>query len=229
MNQNRRKNIKYRLNEQKRSTASRNDRRQDKKYRQIEQVSNTASHIVRRENTKFREIEQKRNTVAHIVRRQNTKFREIEQKGNTAAHVVCRQDKKYRESEQKYNTVAHQNCKVNFRSDWILLESKYRTEIQECADNVCASCGGLFYKKSGQLAEGDFARCAINLITNVSSYMQNGRMWFCFTCIKSLKKKKIPLLCLQNGFQFLQVPKILKCLTPLEEMLVALRLPFMQI
>ncbi|XP_062584589.1 uncharacterized protein LOC134246276, partial [Saccostrea cucullata] len=62
--------------------------------------------------------------------------------------------------------------------------------------------------------------------TNTKSV--NGQEWICNTCNSSLKESRTPKLSIANGMTWLQKPSELNLL-PLEERLVSLRIPFMQI
>ncbi|XP_069109182.1 uncharacterized protein [Argopecten irradians] len=56
----------------------------------------------------------------------------------------------------------------------------------------------------------------------------DGKEWICHTCLASLKKCKVPKLSVKNGMKWPDKPPELD-LHPLEERLLALRIPFMQI
>lgn len=63
-------------------------------------------------------------------------------------------------------------------------------------------------------------------LTNLKSV--EDKEWICHTCLKSLKPNIIPLLSVANKMGFSEKPKELD-LYPLEERLISLKIPFMQI
>ena len=67
-----------------------------------------------------------------------------------------------------------------------------------------------------------FFKCSTNLKSD------HDIEWICHTCMNSLKQNKIPRLSVANLMSFPEKPKELE-LHPLEERLVSLRIPFMQI
>ena len=52
--------------------------------------------------------------------------------------------------------------------------------------------------------------------------------WICHTCLSALRESKIPKLSVSNGMKWPEKPPLLN-LHQLEERLIALRIPFMQI
>lgn len=106
----------------------------------------------------------------------------------------------------------------------------FHTKIQQGPIFVCVSCEQLWYKRSVY----NFDSVSNNIPHGMSSCIQNiqspdNNTYICHTCYVALSSNKIPTCCTVNGLQFEQIPVELQDLYPLEERLVALRIPFMQI
>ncbi|KAJ8048747.1 ATP-dependent DNA helicase PIF1 [Holothuria leucospilota] len=106
---------------------------------------------------------------------------------------------------------------------------KFHNIVKDGPTFVCSCCDQLWYKKSVQNAQNclnkipatalSFARVSIDSKTS---------SWLCGTCVKYLKLGEVPPYSVENGVHFWPCPQELE-LFPLEERLVALRVPFMQI
>jgi hypothetical protein len=109
---------------------------------------------------------------------------------------------------------------------------EYKRSIQSGPTYICSCCGGLWYKKSVQKVTTEKLRsfgADDNVVEAASELPQNGQYFLCSTCFRKVKRNKVPKAALTNGFKFPMVPDVVTDLTSLEERLVALRLPFMQI
>jgi len=113
------------------------------------------------------------------------------------------------------------------------LDSKleeFRIKTKEGPTCICVCCGSLWFKNSvlsislSTLLD-QHEQSFVNKIFNV----KNSESWVCRTCHVYIKKGTVPRLALSNGLDFPEIPDIIKGLTTLEERLVALRLPFLQI
>lgn len=111
------------------------------------------------------------------------------------------------------------------------LYKNYIISINQGPTNICASCGGLFFKKSVKDIDlSKLTKKGINedfLNKNLKKFGENTKL--CHTCYNSIVKCKIPKLALINGLDFPEIPEQLLCLTNLEAMLISPRIPFMQI
>lgn len=91
-------------------------------------------------------------------------------------------------------------------------------------DCVCQCCEGLFFKESV------YAVKALELKKwseyNISNY---NSVWICGTCRTHANQNRVPILSTKNGFQFPEIPDVLKDLSPLEERMVSPIINFMQI
>ena len=91
---------------------------------------------------------------------------------------------------------------------------------------ICSCCHQTWFKESVTKA------CAISGAFNpqyFSGILSVDNMeWICTTCKRSITSGKIPKLTIANGMKWPSKPKELE-LHPLEERIIALRIPFMQL
>ena len=106
----------------------------------------------------------------------------------------------------------------------------YVKEIQQGPTCVCVCCGGLWLHKSVvQLpVESIKQKHGVEFLENCIS-RQTEKPLVCRTCFLAVSAGQVPKLALTNGLEFPSIPPELQLLTPLEERLCALRIPFMQI
>ncbi|MCG8076810.1 MAG: AAA family ATPase [Candidatus Thiodiazotropha taylori] len=93
---------------------------------------------------------------------------------------------------------------------------------------VCTCCHQTWFQKSVSALKRTFlsATCISNYCTKLISV--NNEEWICHTCLSLLKDGKVPKLSVANGMKWPDKPPELD-LHQLEERLIALRIPFMQI
>jgi len=101
---------------------------------------------------------------------------------------------------------------VSNPSEWAKLVRAYEAEIEQRADNVCISCGGLFYRSAvaGLNLETIADKFGGSFLTNVTPATAHSSGLACATCLASIRSGKVPKLCLSNGLAFPDVPDILK-------------------
>ena len=92
---------------------------------------------------------------------------------------------------------------------------------------MCTCCHQTGFRKSVSMLKNT------HLPTRMRSYCTkftsvNDEEWVCHTCLNSLKDNKAPRLSVANGMKWPNKPPELN-LHQLEERLIALRIPFMQI
>ena len=99
--------------------------------------------------------------------------------------------------------------------------NKFQTSVNTGPSYVCKICSQTWFKHSVRKASGipDHFLCQYGV--------QKSEI-ICNTCHKYLKEEKVPPCSLMNGFGFPNKPPELD-LTPLEERLIAPRIPFMQL
>ena len=110
--------------------------------------------------------------------------------------------------------------------------NKFNDSISGSCSYVCTCCQQLWFKQSVKdvstlLASTSFdtnllKRCKTDFIS------EEGIEWICSTCICNIKQGKMPKLSVINGMEFPEKPAELN-LNNLEERLISLRIPFMQI
>ena len=114
---------------------------------------------------------------------------------------------------------------------------KYGSDLDTCIElfhknisigpvYVCSCCHQTWFKHS------------VSRVTSLSNYEQqtyltkfvsvDDKEWVCLTCKSNICAGKVPRLSVLNGMKWPEKPKELE-LFPLEERLIALRIPFMQI
>jgi hypothetical protein len=109
--------------------------------------------------------------------------------------------------------------------------TEFRNLTKQGPTFTCCCCGGLWFRNSVRPLTPENKDTFAEEFRQLLIIVKGDELHICRTCWKSVSQKtpKIPRLCLSNGFEFPAVPAELKDLTPLEERLVALRLPFYQI
>ena len=114
-----------------------------------------------------------------------------------------------------------------------LCREKFRREISEGPIFPCFSCHRLLFKESvRKFTPGAITPCADlkPLLDDAKKEEDNGATLFmCRTCHAGLSKGKIPCQCYMNNLHLAKVPPELDNLNPLEERLIAQRIPFMKI
>ena len=109
---------------------------------------------------------------------------------------------------------------------------KFNETISGLCSYVCSCCQQLWFKHSVKNVPSLFASTAldINLLQRcLTGYKsEEGMEWICSTCLGNIRNKKIPKLSVLNGMKFAKKPPELN-LNNLEERLISLRIPFMQI
>ena len=167
-----------------------------------------------RENEAFRVAEQARDTGARRVRRESPVVRAAEQARNTGERRVCR------------NT-----------NDWEKLVTMYEKNIKDGPFHNCYSCDRLYFKTQIKTISKEKLKqkgCSEEFLSEVvlSSVLDQDEYQFCTTCYKNLAMTppKYPKYNINKSeLAFPKIPDIVKNLTPLEERLVAPRIPFMKI
>ena len=110
--------------------------------------------------------------------------------------------------------------------------TKFNEAICQSASYVCSCCQQVWFRESVKEVS------AIDRISSVNSSLLKKCVtshvsaadceWICNTCIYNIKREKIPKLAVINGMKFPDRPPELN-LNNLEERLISLRIPFMQI
>lgn len=143
---------------------------------------------------------------------------------------------------QPVNTRVHQTSndlrrlrREKNRSSWSYNLTQYLESIQQGPTIVCCVCGGLFYTNSiksitlEKFRDKGWKLEDIPEICKPVDQSPVSKLSICDTCSRTVTSGKIPKLALKNGFKYPDVPVEVKDLTNLEERLVSLRIPFMQV
>ena len=109
--------------------------------------------------------------------------------------------------------------------------NKFREAIDLSSSFVCSCCQQTWFKHSVQaVATLNMKALDAHLLDKcLTGYTSVGNCeWICNTCLNNLKRGKIPKLSVANGMKLIVQPAELN-LNHLEERLISLRIPFMQI
>ncbi|CAG9799161.1 unnamed protein product [Chironomus riparius] len=230
----RRSNPTVRANEQAQNTAARQVRRSNPTVRANEQAQDTAVRQIRRNDPAVRANEQAQDTAARKIRRSNPTVRANEQAQDTAVRLSRRSNPTVRANEQAQNTAARR-VKRNQMLSWIEVMEQYFECIKEGPTYNCYSCDRLWFKKSIKNITRDKLKdcgCTDTFIEEVllEEFVNEKVYQFCFTCYTNIRAKKYPRFNVNKSLlAFPKLPDIITSLTPLEERLVATRIPFMKI
>ena len=109
---------------------------------------------------------------------------------------------------------------------------KFHEAVREGSSYVCTCCHQVWFKQSVKELSSVERMSLVNkalLKKCTTGFMSvNSHEWICNTCISNIKQGKIPKLSLINGMKFPDKPPEFN-LSNLEEHLISLRIPFMQI
>ncbi|XP_033764354.1 uncharacterized protein LOC117345389 [Pecten maximus] len=105
--------------------------------------------------------------------------------------------------------------------------AKFHKTIAEGPVYVCTSCHQTWFKHSVTEVNRNVEHSSLFTKCTTRYKSKNGKEWICRTCLLALKNGKMPTLSTVNQISFPDKPVELD-LHQLEERLVALRIPFMQ-
>ncbi|KAL5006836.1 hypothetical protein ScPMuIL_015642 [Solemya velum] len=142
-------------------------------------------------------------------------------------------DKKYKQDKRKDPlVVVHESelrRKKQFGSTIMDCIKVFETKVSEGPIYVCTCCHQTWFRESVIDSKSLHGTLSENLEHCLTGYKSvHDKEWICYTCKNALKKSKVPRLSIANKMGFPVKPKELE-LFPLEERLISLRIPFMQI
>ena len=159
--------------------------------------------------------------------------------------LECERIKKQqiRQEKRKFNDnsgidVPRKRCKhdmdtlpKNCRKDFVTTEEsiqRFHSDISIGPLYVCTCCHQTWFRKSVSILKNTHipAESRRQYCTGFTSV--NNEEWACHTCLSALRERKCPKLSVANGMKWPDKPVELN-LHQLEERLIALRIPFMQI
>ena len=197
--------------------AQKQSNRQDPNFKEKEKVYQLASKRKQRQKPFFSECER----IAQQQRRQEKRKLEYTLELN-------RKNKRHKKAEEKSHEI----------EPYDVCDRKMHESVAECLKQfheniavgplfVCTCCHQTWFRKSVSLLKNT------NIMTRSSNYCTkfksvNNEEWICHTCLSALKGGKVPKLSVENGMKWPNKPPELD-LHQLEERLIALRIPFMQI
>ena len=200
------------------NTASRKLKRQNVEVQEKEKEGSRISKRKCRENP----IVLERERLKKQAKRSNISFRENERLLNREQKQRQRADKEYCEK------VNEQQRRKRFGIDIEDCIQNFHEQIKHGPIFVCTCFQQTWFKESVSKVENMKLddECKSKFLTSTVS-VENVE-WICNTCCSSIRQKKIPKLSVLNGMMWPLKPMELD-LFPLEERLVSLRIPFMQI
>jgi hypothetical protein len=168
-----------------------------------------------REEKERKRKQQVANTAARRLTRQDQARRDQEQVADTNSRRLARQDTVVRSVERKRFWEAEKKRRLTAKSSYEKLKDKYIDQIRQSPSCICSCCGGIWYEKSTTATSQEaliLCGCDQDFIDTVLRVQQNEHR-LCGTCKKSITQKRVPRLCLSNGFDFPIVPSELKVLS----------------
>jgi len=214
------------LSRKEKKTESMRKSRANPEYQKRERQSNAKRIADLRKNPSYRIKEKSAQVVT-----QNTEKR----RQNKAKQMAdLRKNTSYRMKEKSARVMRRQLATRNTKLKDLI--RTFEEAVREGPTYICSCCGGLFYKKSVNevsikgLTETWLCKHKEKSATveELLPYRPTKAIWLCTTCRTDIHQGRIPHLALFNGFKFPEVNETLSTLTNLEERLVALRVPFMQ-
>ena len=186
--------------------------RENQTFNSKERIYQNASKKKARENPYFLECERIKK---QQVRQEKRKFED--NSGINVPRKRCKHDTDSVPKHQHKDSENIENAIKQFHSD-ISIGPLY----------VCSCCHQTWFRKSVSMLKNTHipAESKRQHCTNFISV--NDKEWICHTCLSALRDSKIPKLSVTNGMKWPIKPPELN-LHQLEERLIALRIPFMQI
>jgi hypothetical protein len=234
-----RQNVEVKKKQNERETIVRKSKRKIVEIKEKERRLDKAARKIRRQNTDCMKKEQEQNTNMKRKHRENPIFLERER----VKKQVLRRNANYKQRERVFNS----KSKLRKRSSkcYHLTENttnrqrRFEIDCQGCIDKfhepikhgpvfICSCCHQTWFKESVLKVHNTNLddEMKSKFLTNTLS-VENAE-WICNTCYASVRENKTPKLSVLNGMAWPPKPNELQ-LYPLEERLVSLRIPFMQI
>ena len=209
-----RQNPVFKANEIKYQYESKQKARQD----QLFQSNEARNQRLSKQNAR------KRPFVLECERLRQQQKRQQNRKLDYTSKLNNQSDKKVEETLQSHRSYKSYQKRTKTIDDCI---KEFHSSILVGPLYVCTCCHQTWFRKSVSMLKNT------HLPTRMRSYCTeftsvNDEEWVCHTCLNSLKDNKAPRLSVANGIKWPNKPPELN-LHQLEERLIALRIPFMQI
>ena len=206
-------------------------KRKDPKVKENERISKNN----KRKLSDYREFERNAKRIKRSCKtyteteriKQHLKRRNEAYKNTERQHDCLRKHKKRAETDyfSKEKQMREKRNQGNSLEECI---AKFHASIAMGPLYICSSCTQSWFRCSVSVVDRSNYEGSISEKCLVSYVSVDEKEWICNTCHNDMKKGKIPRLSLANGLGFPVKPPELY-LHNLEERLVALRIPFMQI
>ena len=176
------------------------------------------------QDEKKRKIHRKR--TAEGMRKMLSVEHKRQEHRNKSAQGMKRARKRQTDSNNEYLLRKKRKIGVSFEE----AVDKFNEAIRDSCSYVCSSCNQIWFKQSVKLLSSVSKSIDSSLMTQcITGHRSVGNQeWICNTCSNNLRQGKIPRLSVVNGMSFPEQLPELK-LNSLEERLISLRIPFMQI
>ena len=186
--------------------------RENQTFNSKERIYQNASKKKARENPYFLECKRIKK---QQVRQEKRKFED-----NSGINVPRKRCKHDTDSVPKHQHKDFENIENAIK--------QFHSDISIGPLYVCSCCHQTWFRKSVSILKNTYipAESKRQHCTNFISV--NDKEWICHTCLSALRDSKIPKLSVTNGMKWPIKPPELN-LHQLEERLIALRIPFMQI
>ena len=227
----------YRDKERKQGSLSRKKRRECLEYREKERQLELRLKRLSRSYPRFKLKERLKGLKSKQRLRRNKYFLELERLKKQHARK-CSRDKE-RISDKKRKRSNRANFFYKAREQDSAMKRKYGSTVEKCIElfhsststgpiYVCSCCHQTWFSESMTKVESLTSNVSFQpgILTGMKSVQD--KEWICRTCLSNIKKNKIPKLSVLNGMKWPNKPAQLN-LHPLEERLISLRIPFMQI
>ena len=227
----------YRDKERKQGSLSRKKRRECLEYREKERQLELRLKRLARSYPRFKLKERLKGLKSKQRLRRNKYFLELERLKKQHARK-CSRDKE-RISDKKRKSSNRANFFYKAREQDSAMKRKYGSTVEKCIElfhsststgpiYVCSCCHQTWFSESMTKVERLTSNVSFQsgILTGVKSVQD--KEWICRTCLSNIKKNKVPKLSVLNGMKWPNKPAQLN-LHPLEERLISLRIPFMQI
>ena len=186
--------------------------RENQAYKTHEKVFQNKSKKKARENAYVRECERIKK---QQVRQEKRKFDCISE--------IIRPRKRYKHDTDNFPETHRKDLKT-IKEDI----KQFHLDISIGPLYVCSCCHQTWFRKSVSMLKNTHIPAESKRLHCTDFISVNNEEWICHTCLSALRDSKIPKLSVTNGMKWPIKPPELN-LHQLEERLIALRIPFMQI
>ncbi|KAK3087854.1 hypothetical protein FSP39_011503 [Pinctada imbricata] len=224
----------YREEEKQRELSCKRMSRADEHYREKELIGKRKA----RDSQQYREKENLRGLSGKRKARANELFKEKERIKKQQIRKSKAHETKEKQSDKKRKINMRSNQNYQEKEKETYKKRKYGSNIHECIEAfhactnsgpvyVCSVCHQTWFHDSVSKVEkiSSIDVCQPGILTRLKSI--DDKEWICRTCLSNVKKNSVPRLSVLNGMKWPEKPSELD-LHPMEERVVALRIPFMQ-